>query len=84
VSGFHWSACTTLGELWVQDLIQGNPQHFCGVLDINKHTFFLLLQVLVTTSNMSESHVISAEEQLAIFLYAGQTNLFACLLAEQF
>jgi hypothetical protein len=73
-----------LGELWVQDLIQGNPQHFCDVLGINKHTFFLLLQVLVITSNISDSRCVSAEEQLAIFLYAGQTNLSARQLAERF
>jgi hypothetical protein len=72
------------GELWVQDLIKGNLRRFRDVLGINKHTFFLLLQTLVKTADISDSRSISAEEQLALFLYAGRTNLSVRQLAERF
>jgi hypothetical protein len=74
----------TPGYIWVQELINGNPRRFRDVLGINKHTFFLLLRALVSASGFRDSRHVSIEEKLAIFLYAGRTNLSTRQLAERF
>ena len=63
-----------LGQMWVDELLDGHPDHICCELGLQKGTFHELLHTLCCFSAADSKHV-SLEEQLAIFLYMSATGL---------
>ena len=69
---FHTSILS--GEMWVQELLNGHPDHILCELGVQKEVFEELIHTLHTIGTMDSKHV-SLEEQLAIFLYMSVTGL---------
>jgi len=72
------------GQMWVRELLGGNPQHIKDQLGMAKHVFRqLTLQIASWTSATHTCHV-GLDEQVAIFLYTMVTNLSNRKVAEHF
>ena len=62
------------GEMWVQELLDGHPDHILCELGVWKEVFEALICTLHAIGTTDSKH-ISLEEQLAIFLYMSVTGL---------
>jgi len=72
------------GQMWVRELLGGNPQCIKDQLGMAKHVFRqLILQIASRTSATHTRHV-GLDEQVAIFLYTMVTNLSNRKVAEHF
>ena len=71
------------GEMWVQELLNGHPDHILCELGVQKEVFKELICTLHNIGTMDSKH-ISLEEQLAIFLYISVTGLTIRHTGEQF
>jgi hypothetical protein len=71
------------GQQWLNELLAGHPQRFYDGMGMNKHVFQVLLNELIKHGLHDTRHV-SAEEQLAIFLYLAVTGLPQRHLEERF
>ena len=58
-----------LGQMWVDELLDGHPDRICCKLGLQKGAFHELLHALCCFS-AADSKYVSLEEQLAIFLYS--------------
>ena len=62
------------GEMWVQALLNGHPDHILCELGVWKQVFEVLICTLCAIGTTDSKHVF-LEEQLAIFLYMSVTGL---------
>ncbi|EGO02617.1 hypothetical protein SERLA73DRAFT_27885, partial [Serpula lacrymans var. lacrymans S7.3] len=63
---YHMSSLT--GEVWVQELIDGHPDHIRSELRVSLQVFEKLAETLRDTG-IQGSKYISLNKKLAIFLY---------------
>src|SRR5882724_5646699 len=61
---YHTSALT--GQMWVTELLGGNPMHIKDQLGMDKHVF---LKFLFTMTSSNHSRHVNLTEKVAIFLY---------------
>ena len=71
------------GQQWLDELLAGHPQRFYDGMGMNKHVFRALLRELIKYG-LHDTRYVSAEEQLAIFLYLAVTGLPQRHLEERF
>ena len=69
------------GGMWVQELLDGHPDHILCELGVWKEVFEALICTLRAIGTTDSKH-ISLEEQLAIFLYMSVTGLTICHTGE--
>lgn len=79
---YHTSALT--GAAWVQELIKGHPDCIHNELGMHLHVFVALVYELWTLCGLEDSHIITGEEQAAIFLYMAVTGLSLRHVGERF
>jgi hypothetical protein len=73
------------GEAWVQELLDSqNKFRMYNALGVDRKMFLFLLEVLIKTTEMSDSTHVRAETQLAIFLFYGRSNAPYRTMAERF
>jgi len=72
------------GEQWVQELLQNHPQRIKNNMGVSQEGFHYICNFLQRKTMFGATKGISAEEQLAVFLYAVTTNLSMRRLAERF
>ena len=62
------------GQGWVNELLEGHPEHICCELGVSCEVF---LQLIISLHSFSfgDSKYVQLEEQLAIFLYMSVTGL---------
>jgi len=70
---YHNSALT--GQMWVNELLSGNPRCIKDQLGMGKHVFRKLVKKLFIMTNASHTWHVDLSEQVAIFLYTIVTNL---------
>lgn len=78
----HTSILT--GHAWVQELLHGHALRFYNQFGLEKFVFKAMLRSLARHTNFSDSKYITAEEKLAIYLYACRTGLSNRKLQERF
>ena len=71
------------GQQWLDELLSGHPQRFYDSMGMNKHVFRALLGELIKIG-LHDTRYVTAEEQLAIFLYLAVTGLAQRHLEERF
>ena len=71
------------GYAWVQELLNGHPEHICTEFGLHKEVFYALIEVLQLMGH-GDTRYVALEEQLAIFLYMSITGLTICHVGEQF
>jgi hypothetical protein len=57
------------GEAWTQELLGGHPGRFLENCRLEKDTFILLKQQLVSVGHLKASRFVSSDQQLLIFLW---------------
>ena len=57
------------GQMWVRELLGGNPQHIKDQLGMAKHVFRQLTLQIASQTSATHIHHVSLGEQVAIFLY---------------
>ena len=62
------------GYAWVQELLQGHPEHIHTELGVHKEVFLALVKELQSMGHEDTKNV-TLQEQLAIFLYISFTGL---------
>ena len=62
------------GMAWLRELLTGHPVNFYDALAMPKHVFCKLVHELELHAGLKHSKHISAEEQVAIFLYLCKTG----------
>ena len=62
------------GQMWVEELLEGHPDHIYCKLGVQKEIFLELVHTLHNFGITGSKH-ISLEEQLSIFLYMSMTGL---------
>ena len=70
---YHTSALS--GAAWVQELIQGHPDHIYNELGMHLHVFLVLNHELQVLCGLEHSCDVALDEQVAIFLYMSVTGL---------
>ncbi|PFH44846.1 hypothetical protein AMATHDRAFT_108496, partial [Amanita thiersii Skay4041] len=56
-------------QLWLSELLAGHPLRFREQLGISQEAFSILFRKLQMESGLCSSRHVTADEQLAIFLY---------------
>ena len=77
----HTSALS--GHAWVMELLDGHPDHIKNELEMRKHVFHALIATL-RASRLQDSHHLSLNEKVAIFLYMSVTGMHICNVGECF
>jgi hypothetical protein len=72
------------GQMWLDELQAGHPERFSEQFGMSKHTFHLLSCELKLHSGLRNRRYVSAEEQLATFLYFARTGSSTRILQERF
>jgi hypothetical protein len=62
------------GYAWVQELLNGHPEHIFTELGMHKEVFYALIKELQSMGH-GNTRYVTLEEQLAIFLYTSVTGL---------
>ncbi|KAF7340828.1 putative nuclease HARBI1-like protein [Mycena sanguinolenta] len=57
------------GSLWIDEILLGHPDRCHRELGMSAALFLLLLAELVATGDLADSRFVSAQEQVAIFVY---------------
>src|SRR5882724_482064 len=70
---YHTSALT--GQMWVTELLGGNPRCIKDQLGMDKHVFLMFVRKLFTMTSANHSWYVNLTEKVAIFLYTMVTNL---------
>lgn len=78
---YHTSALT--GHAWVLELLTGHPDRIRCELGVRLHVFNQLITTLRQQSH-HDTHKVTLEEQLSIFLYMCVTGLTVRHVAERF
>ena len=63
-----------LGYTWVQELLNGHPEHIHTELGVHKEVFYALIEELQSMGH-GDTRYVTLEEQLTIFLYISVTGL---------
>ena len=71
------------GYAWVQELLNGHPEHIHTELGVHKEVFYALIEELQSMGHR-DSKYVTLEEQLATFLYTSVTGLTIRHVGEQF
>jgi hypothetical protein len=80
---YHNSMLT--GEAYIQELLtSSNPHWLEDILGVPRTVFLKMLEILSDVTKFQDTREVSMEEQLAIFLYFGQTNVDYCHIADRF
>lgn len=71
------------GQQWVEELLEGHPERMHENLGVRPHVFHRLCQSLCELSGLlvHDTRWVDIEEQVAICLYFGSTNLGICKIA---
>lgn len=72
------------GQLWLHELLQGHPIRFHEQMGMSQHVFQMLSQELQLYSGLKNSKHVTADEQLAIFIYLARTGQSSRMLQERF
>ena len=78
---YHTSALS--GQAWVEELLNGHPSRIYNELGVHRRTFSTLVRTLEGLGIQS-SRYVTAEEQVAIFLYTVVTGLSSIHVGERF
>lgn len=78
---YHTSILT--GQGWINELLDGHPEHIQTEFGMHKHIFLALVSELQDLGHTNSKYVL-LEEQVAIFLYACVTGLTVRHLGEWF
>jgi hypothetical protein len=78
---YHRSALT--GHAWVLKLLTGHPFHIQCELGVRHHVFHDLITKLQELGH-GDSHEVTLQEQLSIFLYSCVTSLSIQHVGEKF
>ena len=62
------------GYAWVQELLNGHPEHICTELGVHKEVYYALIEELQSMGH-GDTRYVTLEKQLAIFLYTSVTGL---------
>src|SRR5882724_8246470 len=79
---YHTSALT--GQMWVTELLGGNPMHIKHELGMDKHVFLKFVRKLFSMTIANHSWHVNLTEKVAIFLYTMVTNLSNRKFGEHF
>jgi len=79
---YHNSAPT--GQMWVNELLSGNPRHIKDQLGMGKHVFRNFVKRLFIMTSASHTWHVDLSEQVAIFLYTIVTKLSNRKVGERF
>jgi len=72
------------GQLWLDELLQGHPLRFHEQMGMGRHVFRQLSQELQLHNGLQNSKHVTADEQLAIFIYLARTGQSSRMLQERF
>ena len=72
------------GQMWLDELLVGHPERFGEQFGMSKHTFQLLSRELQLHSGLTNRRQVTADEQLATFLYIARTGSSTRILQERF
>jgi len=70
---FHTSILS--GEQWVKELLDGHDERFYNEMGMHQTVFKDLLALLKADGGLSDSRYVTAQEQLATFLYYAHWGL---------
>ena len=73
-----------LGQMWLDELLAGHPERFSKQFGMSKFAFHLLSRELQLHSGLANQRHITADEQLATFLYIARTGSSTRILQERF
>src|SRR5882724_11759382 len=79
---YHNSVLT--GQMWVNELLSGNPRCIKDQLGMGKHVFRKFVKKLFILTNASHTRHVDLSEQFSIFLYTIVTNLSNRKVGEYF
>jgi len=79
---FHTSILS--GEQWVKELLDGHNERFYNEMGMHQTVFKDLLALLKADGGLSDSRYVTAQEQLATFLYYAHWGLSNRALQERF
>ena len=68
----------------LDELLDGHPERFEEQFGISKHAFRLLSRELRLFSGLADQRQVTADEQLATFLYFARTGSKTRILQERF
>ena len=72
------------GQMWLDELLAGHPERFSEQFGMSKFAFHLLSRKLQLHSGLANQRHITADEQLATFLYIARTGSSTRILQERF
>ena len=72
------------GQMWVRELLGGNPQRIKDQLGMAKNLFSQLVRQISLQTSATHTRHVGLDEQVAIFLYTMVTNLSNRKVAEHF
>ena len=72
------------GEQWVKELLDGHNERFYDEMGMHQTVFKDLLALLKADGGLSDSRYVTAQEQLATFLYYARQGLSNWALQERF
>ena len=72
------------GQMWLDELLAGHPERFSEQFGMSKYAFQLLSRELQLHSGLTDRRHITADEQLATFLYIVRTGSSTRILQECF
>jgi hypothetical protein len=72
------------GQLWLCELLQGHPTCFHEQMGMSQHVFQKLSFELQLYNGLKNSKYVTADKQLAIFIYLAQTGQSSRMLQERF
>jgi len=69
--------------MWLDELLAGHPERFREQFGMSKHTFQQLSRKLQLYSGLTNRRHVTADEQLATFLYIARTGSSTRILQER-
>ena len=72
------------GQMWLDELLVGHPERFVEQFGMSKRAFQLLSRELQLHSGLTDRRHVTADEQLATFLYIARTGSSTRTLQERF
>ena len=72
------------GQMWLDELLAGHPKRFKEQFGMTKDTFRLLSRELQLHCRLANRRHVTADEQLATFLYLARTGSSTRVLQERF
>ena len=72
------------GQMWLDELLAGHPERFKEQFGMSKGAFQSLSRELQLHSGLANRRHVTADEQLATFLYIARTGSSTRILQERF